>query len=573
MNYSNISFFLIISIVCIIIFLVGCANPQPPSGGPPDTTPPVITEFFPENQTINFQDRLIRLRFNKYMDKSKVVENFTISPNIPVTYDWSGKVLEIELPEKLDTTVTYSISLGTEYTDLYNNKPESSFSLIFSAGSKIDSGFIAGKVYDTKPDGAYIYCYLIDLINPDTLNPSTTLPDYKIQLGSTGEFKIPALKDALYRIFAIRDQFRNGLYESVDSYGSSLHDIKVYKSKSEPTILKIGPPVDKTSPTIIDAISLYSNYYYVKYSEGIDQNYIFPQSFEIFTEDKSLKAKVKSAWINYENKTRIDLITDRILDTSKVWIFKSPVDKEFGIRDTSGNLMNDSMNTIRVKPTTTIDSSSLALLYLPFQDSTEYRRVNTKFDFIFNNGIDTSAGILNFNFINSEDSSSISFNKFINGNTITLVPETDLPDNKWFAITAELKNLHSYSNKKMLDTTFKLRFKTENFKIKGTISGTVLIDIDVCSFNKYLIIRRKNSSDLYLTKLNDKYEWEFKNIETGEYTAEMFCDVDGNGMYSFGNPFPFTYSEPFVAFKEEIKIKPRWTLENIILKVKDANVR
>ena len=71
--------------VCILILaiiVISCANPQPPPGGPKDYTRPDVVESYPKNSTLNFSDKKITLKFNKYMNKSEVIENVFISTAI-----------------------------------------------------------------------------------------------------------------------------------------------------------------------------------------------------------------------------------------------------------------------------------------------------------------------------------------------------------------------------------------------------------------------------------------------------------------------------------------------------------
>lgn len=572
MHNSNISFFLFKYAIIILISVYGCANPQPPSGGPPDTTPPELIEVFPENQTVNFDKRVVLLRFSKYMEKPKVIENFSISPNVQVKFNWSGKLLEIELPDDLDTSVTYSITLGTEYTDIYNNKPSQAFSLIFSAGSKIDSGFVTGKVYDNRPEGAYIWAYSISNVNPDTINPATTKPDYKVQLGSNGEFKIPALKEANYRIFSIRDQFKNDLYEPVDAFGTAVNDIMVVNSKSEPTILKIGTPQDKYGPSINDVNAKYSNYLSVNFSEPIDKNYVNNASFSITSENNSQKAEIISAAIHYENKSRVDIITSSALDTSIIWNLVCLPNSENTIRDTLGNLIVDSLNVYKFKANYEQDTTKIKFLFASIKDSSEFVPVRPSIDFIFDKPIDTSEARLEYKIIEYQSNKEFKFTQKVIGSIISLIPDEDLPDSKWFRIEAAMNQVKSFSNKFKIDTSLALDFKTIDYKVRGSISGTVQFDKEICDFTKYILLKNSNGRDILKSIVNDKNEWSFKNIETGDYTAEIFCDVNGDGVYSYGSLYPYKYAEPFVVFEEVFKIKARWELENIILRVKDTHV-
>lgn len=95
-------------------FLCECAGTI---GGPPDVTPPEISNTFPKQGTINFQGRKVELHFTKYMNKNSVLENLYIQPLTNAEFDWSGKKLSIEFKENLKPNTTYLINLGTDYTD------------------------------------------------------------------------------------------------------------------------------------------------------------------------------------------------------------------------------------------------------------------------------------------------------------------------------------------------------------------------------------------------------------------------------------------------------------------------
>ena len=63
----------------IISFLCSCALQLPPSGGPPDKTPPEILKSEPKTGTLNFNSQKVVFEFNKYMNKSQVIDNLYIS--------------------------------------------------------------------------------------------------------------------------------------------------------------------------------------------------------------------------------------------------------------------------------------------------------------------------------------------------------------------------------------------------------------------------------------------------------------------------------------------------------------
>jgi hypothetical protein len=54
-------------------------------------------------------------------------------------------------------------------------------------------------------------------------------------------------------------------------------------------------------------------------------------------------------------------------------------------------------------------------------------------------------------------------------------------------------------------------------------------------------------------------EW----LTAGKYKIGGFIDFDKNNTYSFGDLFPFTYSEPVFVNQDTIKIRKRWEFGGI----------
>ena len=58
----------------LFVFLFGCANIVPPSGGEKDTAPPKLIFSSPENKTTNFLSNEIVLRFDEYIQIKNLSE-------------------------------------------------------------------------------------------------------------------------------------------------------------------------------------------------------------------------------------------------------------------------------------------------------------------------------------------------------------------------------------------------------------------------------------------------------------------------------------------------------------------
>ena len=227
--------YLLILSTLLFLGIASCANIAAPSGGPGKVQPPTIASSSVQSGTTNFNDKEITLEFNNYMNRSSVIENLNISPRAKYTYKWKGKKLNIKLNDNLEENTTYTLQLDANYTDYYNNSPKESFVTVFSTGNNIQNGTIHGSIVGTENKlGIKVFAYNITKINANSINYSTTEPDYKTTVGTNGNFTISALKDGKYRILAVDDVDKNGLITiKQDKIGISCFDPTLIAGNAE----------------------------------------------------------------------------------------------------------------------------------------------------------------------------------------------------------------------------------------------------------------------------------------------------------------------------------------------------
>lgn len=214
-------------LVCALLWF-GCAGQVPPSGGPVDSVPPTIIRTEPDTNAVRVSTDRIVLEFSEYVDRRSVEESIFISPYVgPLEFDWSGTEVTILLGEKLKAHTTYVVNVGTDIVDLRaRNRMAHGYTLAFSTGDSIDQGAIAGRVFDDKPEGVMLFAYALSAINPDTLDPSRSKPDYIMQTGKDGVFLFSNIRFDTYRVFAVRDEYRNLIYDKqTDQIGVAATDV------------------------------------------------------------------------------------------------------------------------------------------------------------------------------------------------------------------------------------------------------------------------------------------------------------------------------------------------------------
>lgn len=208
----------VVIILAMMIFTDSCANTTtPPSGGPKDTIPPVITKISPLPGSINVprQKTKLILEFNEYV-KIKDAKSLFLSPPLEKTpkYKIQGKGVVVTFESDLDSAKTYTLDVTNAIADNNEGNLFPGYTLVFSTGDRIDSMMVTGTVQDCntlKPiKGATVMLY------KDHADSALFLrrPDAAVKTDEWGYFCLRNIQDTVYRLYAIIDENNNNLYES-----------------------------------------------------------------------------------------------------------------------------------------------------------------------------------------------------------------------------------------------------------------------------------------------------------------------------------------------------------------------
>ncbi|MCD4736017.1 MAG: Ig-like domain-containing protein, partial [Bacteroidales bacterium] len=197
-----------------------CANPGILSGGPKDITPPRILSSSPERNSINFSGNEIKIYFNEFIQLIDLTNQTIISPPLFEVPDIKskGKMLSIVFNEALRPNTTYNIFLGNAVTDITENNPVNNFQFAFSTGSYIDSlaleGFLYNAIDMSIPEDSWIMLYNLgnDTVPVDSL-PYRVKPYYLSKVAEDGSFRLNNLRDEEMKIFALKDNNANLIYD------------------------------------------------------------------------------------------------------------------------------------------------------------------------------------------------------------------------------------------------------------------------------------------------------------------------------------------------------------------------
>jgi hypothetical protein len=202
----------------LLLVISSCAIQVAPTGGDKDVKPPVVKSSSPENFSTNFHGHDISISFDEYVTLKDLNAQFIASP--PLKYQPDTKVkkktLQIHLDDTLRENTTYTMNFGNAITDLREGNALENYQYVFSTGDILDSLTVSGhasNAFDSKTEkGIYVMLYH----GTDDSLPLKTLPDYFTKTAEDGSFEIKNVSPGAYKIFALKDNNSNYLFDNAD---------------------------------------------------------------------------------------------------------------------------------------------------------------------------------------------------------------------------------------------------------------------------------------------------------------------------------------------------------------------
>ncbi len=194
----------------------GCAQIGMPTGGPRDTTPPVLLNATPPNRTIHFKGNRIVLTFDEYVHLQDLQKDLLVAPEPKIIPNINSKLktVTIKIRDTLQPNTTYSFQFGNAIQDINENNPLHDFTYVFSTGSYIDSLTFNGSVIlaeTGKPDSTLIAELYKNLDDSAVYKEK---PRYVARLDSSGNFHFKNLAGGTYHLYALKDVSGQKMYNN-----------------------------------------------------------------------------------------------------------------------------------------------------------------------------------------------------------------------------------------------------------------------------------------------------------------------------------------------------------------------
>lgn len=526
--------FLFVLALLISLTSIRCANMQTPTGGPKDSIPPVILNELPANLTRNFRQKEIVLTFDEYIKLNNQHKEFSISPDLDKQpeYRVKKKDLIITLPDSLEENTTYTINFGKGLVDYNESNPIVNYNYVFSTGPELDSLSIAGsvqnaytKTFDPKQD-LDVRVLLIPTKQDSIFGKRKA--NIFTSVDSTGNFTFKNLREDTYRIYALKEENNDRIYNQPNELIGFLTDsivltqniqgLKIEYSKGKPKEFRvIDRKIEKDSRVL------------VTFNQPIDSpsiQFLHPQNIaddKVHLEYSATKDSLKFFFEKVDFDSLKFELRDRntILDT--VIIRRGKNDKYERELKPQLNISNkvEKVNHIKITanfPILSIDKDKITLL----EDSTSRRNFQLQKDSAL-----TNVYHLRYNWRPKRN----------------------------YELTIQENALSSIFNdkNKELKAAFTLD-ETENFgDIKFIINGldsNINYIVELTNENKDKIIDQKI--------IRNTGELRYIKFPGGKYILRMIKDINGNGRWDGADVFNRIHAEPIWYLEKPITIRANW---------------
>jgi hypothetical protein len=555
------------------VLLISCAGQRSPDGGPVDYEPPVIVSTTPPNYTTRFNGSSMKIEFSKYVDHRTVEGAIFISPSLgTLEYDWSGRELEMRFFEKLRRNTTYVVTIGTDAADLNNhNKMVQAYTLAFSTGEDIDHGAIVGKIFPRRdadsPLGVMVFAYRLQDEHPDTLNPMTTKPDYVTQSGKNGEFALQHLSFGIYRVLAVRDEYKNLLYDpEVDEYAMAPSDIALVPADTlrSDLWLKLARE-DTTAPRLTKLSPTNHRHVLAEFSSAVDTGSLRSILFRIADTANQSTLKVHSVYAVFPKLSSVMVVTDT--QTLKA-VYRLAADS---LRGANGLRVNPTANSLVFNASETSDTLPLRVLSISLPDTSKEVELHPEISLQFSDAVEKASAEKAITLTDSSRNPIAITLRWLSDASVELTPTAKLASKRWYVGRVGMRSITDLFGRKGRDSLKVFRFQTIDEELFSSIEGTVR-DFDSTDRTGDLIIVARNlakrASKEYQIRLGQDGPFALRNILEGRYVLLCYRDRNGNNKYDSGLAYPFQSSERFVQYPDTLKARARWPLEGVELKLR-----
>tara|TARA_B110000211_G_scaffold217376_1_gene261194 strand:+ start:986 stop:2590 length:1605 start_codon:yes stop_codon:yes gene_type:complete len=522
----------------IALTIVCCANRGTPTGGEIDEIPPSIIKSTPENYTVNFNSKEVRVYFDEYIKFKNLQKYLIISPPIDPAPEitplgTASKYLEIKFQDSLQPNSTYVFNFGESIVDNNADNVFSNYKYVLSTGKYIDSLKINGSLKDAleriTSEEINVMLYEVDSTTSDSIIYKSK-PKYITKLvDSTGQFSLENLKRGKYLLIALKEENTDYIYQNASDKiafysgiislpkDSGSYNLKLFKENLD---FKFSRPKQSSKNSI---------------SFGFDGELEDYKINLISTVEESFSSKV---------------IMNEAKDTLYYWhnSNKKLDSLLFEVKN------NNFIDTLSVKlRNQEIDSLKIIALqnnYISFLDNILFQ-ANTPFNKIDETKIS----------ITNKDSLDVEFNVSLDTFKNTYIFQFNKQEEESYNVKflpRAFTDFYNFSN-----DTLSYSYKTKTYDDYGNLR-LILRNVE---YPAIVHLTTRLGEVKYEKIITSTGNIDFKHIVPGKYYVRVILDRNKNKKFDSGNYLLNSFPERVSHLDEELDIRAGWDIvQEFILK-------
>lgn len=539
MTKSKLFHNILIGIIPIVLW--NCASQSQPTGGPKDKEPPKLVSSIPEDQSLNYREKIIELEFDEHIAAFKIKTELIITPRIDAEYDFKIRKdkLILEFEENFKDSTTYTFNFRKSVKDITEGN-SADVLLSFSTGPFLDTGSIRGNINNLITNQPMNNTVIGLYDDEDTLDLFTGMPLYFTKSNKKGNFTFRNVKNGNYYLYAFNDKNTNLICQSNNEiYGFRNEPIRLDSTISG---IKLFLFHLNLSDFKIQSSRQSGKYFEIKFNKYVTDYKVEPLDSTVniihHLVDQNKTLKIYDTF-NIQDSlalhiTATDSLNTIVTDTIYVKYqetARNPDDFTFKIRDLIYDKSTGILSSVIdfSKPVKSITQDSI------------YIRVDS------------------LNSIHADTTALFSFNDF----KTSLVFEKEIPNT--IIDSLKLKNMVfafgsfiSIENDSSLNTVQKFTINTPES------SGIIQISVET-ELESFTVELLSNKFEVIKTKKNIK-NFSFINVKPGEYKIRVFFDENNNGKWDAGNFYKKIQPEKVVIYTDpeentnKIAVRANWEL-------------
>ena len=517
-----------------IIFLAGCAQIIPLTGGDKDLSAPTIIseKSTPQQGQLNYSSSEVVLVFNEYIKLNNPLNNISITPQptVPPTISSKNKKFKLVFNDPMLPNTTYSITFNGAIADL-NEGNDSVFQYVFSTGSFIDSLSFSGSVQHAYTNKA-VANVLVGLYPiPDSAQthndsiPFTSKPTYIAQSDKSGQFRINYIKNGRYQAFAFTDQDRNLLYNSTNEKIGFLENLNCCReTNSDSNIFRLFEPI-KSERGLKSSSLNYPGQLVLVFNEKTPKNVLINYDIPLVKEHGTRKDSL-TYWLTKPYKNLGEFIVIHGLDSDTI----RPIMKNLPKKEAALNVLTATNNLHEGK---LLPSDTLSFTFKePFQ-ITDKNKIK----------------------VLDKDSNAVAYSLLIsNVRTLIIKPEND---------SARYITIDSAALRSQLTSAVNNTIISKFQRHPSNYYGILKVDLKADSSSNYLLELLNAKGEVVVQKSINKTtkSTTFKKLLPANYQLRLIKDDDENGQWTTGDLLKKQQPESVYYYTTPIKIRSNWEME------------